>query len=95
VRDGGVALERVVVGGFSQGCIISLLLGLGGRYAGRVGGVVGLSGALCSSETIARAREIAESELKGHSGDGGLEGGRVWRGRGSFWRMGLRIFSSR
>lgn len=48
----GVPAERIMVGGFSQGAAVSLLLGLGvgaedGRGAGRrVGGVVGLSGYL-------------------------------------------------
>jgi predicted esterase len=53
-----VPVGRIAVGGFSQGCIVRLLLGLGGRYAGRVGGVVGLSGALCSAGTIERAKEM-------------------------------------
>ncbi|KAE9372423.1 acyl-protein thioesterase 1 [Stipitochalara longipes BDJ] len=42
----GVPIERIVVGGFSQGCAVSLVLGLVSRYAGKIGGVVGLSGYL-------------------------------------------------
>jgi predicted esterase len=57
----GVALRRMVVGGFSQGCIISLLLGLGGRYTGRVAGIVGLSGALPSGSTFAKAKALSPS----------------------------------
>lgn len=44
----GVKPERIMVGGFSQGCAISLLVGLVGRYRGKLGGVVGLSGYLPS-----------------------------------------------
>ena len=46
VEEGKLPLERIVVGGFSQGCAIALLTGLLSRYAGRLGGVVGLSGYL-------------------------------------------------
>jgi predicted esterase len=42
----GIKLERIVIGGFSQGCAISLVTGLGSRYKGQMGGVVGLSGYL-------------------------------------------------
>jgi predicted esterase len=42
----GVRLERIVIGGFSQGCAVSLVAGLAGRYQGALGGVVGLSGYL-------------------------------------------------
>lgn len=34
----GVEVERIVVGGFSQGCAIALLVGLGSRYRGQLGG---------------------------------------------------------
>jgi len=44
----GVQLDRIMVGGFSQGCAISLLVGLVGRHRGKLGGVVGLSGYLPS-----------------------------------------------
>jgi len=42
----GVPLERIVLGGFSQGCAISLVTGLSSRYSGRFGGLIGLSGYL-------------------------------------------------
>ena len=51
----GVPLERIVVGGLSQGCAVSLLAGLMGRYAGRLGGVVGLSGYLPLGKKIEKA----------------------------------------
>ena len=46
VEEGKVPLDRIVVGGFSQGCAISLLVGLLSRYRGELAGVVGLSGYL-------------------------------------------------
>lgn len=52
----GVRPERIVVGGFSQGCAVSLLLGLGvgrdDKPERRVGGIVGLSGYLPWSQRI-------------------------------------------
>ena len=40
----GVLPERIIVGGFSQGCAIALLVGLMSRYKGQLAGVVGMSG---------------------------------------------------
>ncbi|SMY28683.1 unnamed protein product [Zymoseptoria tritici ST99CH_1A5] len=43
----GIPPQRIVLGGFSQGCALSLLLDLTSkRYAGRLGGIVGLMGYL-------------------------------------------------
>lgn len=42
----GIRPERILIGGFSQGCAISLVTGLGSRYQGKIGGVVALSGYL-------------------------------------------------
>lgn len=42
----GIPLSRIVLGGFSQGCAISLVLSLASRHAGKLGGVVALSGYL-------------------------------------------------
>lgn len=43
----GLPANRVVLGGFSQGCALSLLAGLtSGKYAGKLAGVVGLMGYL-------------------------------------------------
>lgn len=53
----GVKPERIVIGGFSQGCAISLLAGLAGRWKGRIGGVVGLSGYLPKGKRIWQAVE--------------------------------------
>lgn len=52
-----MSLKRIVIGGFSQGCAISLVTGLASRYGGRIGGVVGLSGYLPHGKGIRRERE--------------------------------------
>ena len=62
--EAGVPVERIVVGGFSQGCAISLLVGLMGRYKGTLGGVVGLSGYLPLSGKVGKM--VEEREEKGH-----------------------------
>ena len=59
----GVPVGRIVVGGFSQGCAISLLVGLMGRYKGTLGGVVGLSGYLPLSWKVGKM--VEEREEKG------------------------------
>ena len=61
VCEAGVPLDRIVVGGFSQGCAVSLLVRLMGRYCGRLGGVVGMSGYL----PLGRKVENAVRERKG------------------------------
>ena len=60
--EAGVPVERIVVGGFSQGCAISLLVGLIGRYRGRLGRVVGLSGYLPLSGKAGKVVEESEEE---------------------------------
>ena len=40
----GIPLERIVVGGFSQGSAISSLLGLASKYSGKLAGICGLTG---------------------------------------------------
>lgn len=69
----GVEVERIVVGGFSQGCAISLILGLASRYAGKIGGVVGLSGYLPRGPKIKAGREKYKAQK------GGEEGGQVMK----------------
>ncbi|RPH41702.1 MAG: carboxylesterase [Burkholderiales bacterium] len=43
-RARGIASERIVIAGFSQGCAMALMTGL--RHAERLGGIAGLSGYL-------------------------------------------------
>jgi predicted esterase len=53
----GVEVDRIAVGGFSQGCAVSLVLGLTSRYSGKLGGIVGLSGYLPRGKKIKAGRE--------------------------------------
>lgn len=57
----GVPLERIVVGGFSQGCAISLLIGLMSRFKSKLGGVVGLSGYLPLIGRVSEAMGVREN----------------------------------
>jgi hypothetical protein len=53
--DGGIPVEKIVVKGFSQGCAISLLIGLMSRYKGKLAGAVGLSGYVPLNEKMGKA----------------------------------------
>ena len=53
----GVPEKRIVLGGFSQGHVMSLLTGLISKYAGKLGGLVGLSGYLPLPDRIPALRE--------------------------------------
>jgi len=53
----GVPLHRIVLGGFSQGCAISLVTGLASEYRGQLAAVVGLSGYLPRGGKIKQGRE--------------------------------------
>lgn len=55
----GIPEKRIVLGGFSQGHAMSLLTGLVSKYAGKLGGLVGLSGYLPLPERIVALRENA------------------------------------
>jgi lysophospholipase-1 len=55
----GVPENRIVVGGFSQGHAMALLTGLVSKYAGKLGGLVGLSGYLPLLDRIPVLREEA------------------------------------
>ena len=60
----GVPVERVMVGGFSQGCVIALLVGLMSRYKGQLGGAVGLSGYLPLVGKVKNMVEARQEEEK-------------------------------
>src|SRR5439155_1756681 len=49
-RQKGFPTEQTVFGGFSQGCLMSIDVGL--RYPHRFAGVVGISGYVCEPETL-------------------------------------------
>jgi lysophospholipase-1 len=55
----GIPANRIVLGGFSQGHAMSLLTGLVSKYAGKLGGLVGLSGYLPLPDRIHTLREQA------------------------------------
>ncbi|ORY12710.1 acyl-protein thioesterase 1 [Clohesyomyces aquaticus] len=55
----GVPEKRIVLGGFSQGCAMTLLAGLTSKYAGKLGGLVGLSGYLPLADIIPALRQEA------------------------------------
>lgn len=49
-RTKGFATENTTLGGFSQGCLMSIDVGL--RYPHTLAGVVGISGWVCETETL-------------------------------------------
>lgn len=53
----GVPEKRIVLGGFSQGHAMAMLTGLVSKYAGRLGGLVGLSGRVPLPGRIPMLRE--------------------------------------
>lgn len=55
----GVPEKRIIVGGFSQGHVITLLTGMLSKYSGRLGGLIGLSGYLPLVSRIPQLREEA------------------------------------
>ena len=53
-QERGMASERIVLAGFSQGCALALLAGL--RHGRRLAGIAGLSGYLPLARTLAAER---------------------------------------
>jgi len=60
-RERGIAAERIVLMGFSQGCAMALMTAL--RYPERLAGAVGLSGYLPLAATTATERAPANADL--------------------------------
>lgn len=57
--ESGIPPNRIVLGGFSQGCAMSLLTHLtSSKYSGRLAGIVGLLGYLPLSDQKQRIQEI-------------------------------------
>lgn len=50
LREKGFPSEQTILGGFSQGCLMSLDTGL--RYPHRLAGIVGVSGYVCEPEKL-------------------------------------------
>lgn len=57
----GVPARRIVLGGFSQGCAMTLMTGL--RYRERLAGLIGLSGYLPLASLTAGEREPANADV--------------------------------
>jgi phospholipase/carboxylesterase len=64
----GIAAERIVVAGFSQGCAMALLTGL--RHTERLGGIIGLSGWLPLAASTAAERHAANHDTPVFLGHG-------------------------
>lgn len=60
-RRQGIASERIVLAGFSQGCAMTLLTGL--RHGERLAGLAGLSGYLPLATRLAAERSLANAGL--------------------------------
>jgi len=58
-RARGIAASRIVLGGFSQGCAMTLMAGL--RYPDRLAGLLGMSGYLPLASTTAAERSTANA----------------------------------
>ena len=58
-RTRGVAANRIVLGGFSQGCAMTFMAGL--RYPERLAGLLGMSGYLPLAGTTAAERSAANA----------------------------------
>lgn len=60
-RSRGIEAERIVLGGFSQGCAMTFMTGL--RHPERLGGLLGMSGYLPLAATTAAERSAANADV--------------------------------
>jgi phospholipase/carboxylesterase len=60
-RARGVRASRIVLGGFSQGCAMTLMAGL--RHGERLAGLLGMSGYLPLADTTAAERSAANADV--------------------------------
>jgi phospholipase/carboxylesterase len=60
-RARGIAASRIVLAGFSQGCAMTLMVGL--RHAERLAGLVGLSGYMPLTAKLADERSPANNDV--------------------------------
>ncbi|RYX92734.1 MAG: carboxylesterase [Comamonadaceae bacterium] len=67
-KERGVAANRIVVAGFSQGCAMALMTGL--RHRERLGGIIGLSGYLPLASLTAAEVHAANAGLPVFLGHG-------------------------
>lgn len=89
-RERGIASERTVIAGFSQGCAMALLTGL--RHAHPLAGIVGLSGYLPLAELTDAERHAANLRtpifLAHGSRDNVVVPARAEHGRDTLQRLG-------
>lgn len=57
----GIAAQRIVLAGFSQGCAMALMTGL--RHRERLAGIMGLSGYLPLADQLAAERSAANADV--------------------------------
>lgn len=92
-RARGIAAERIVLAGFSQGCAMTLMTGL--RHAERLAGLVGLSGYLPLAATLEAERHPANQDvpifLAHGSGDEMIPMGRSLATRQELARLGYAV----
>ncbi|MES1161559.1 MAG: carboxylesterase, partial [Rhizobacter sp.] len=60
-RARGIPASRIVLGGFSQGCAMTLMAGL--RHGERLAGLLGMSGYLPLADTTAAERSTANADV--------------------------------
>ncbi|WPB59299.1 alpha/beta hydrolase [Xylophilus sp. GOD-11R] len=60
-KQRGIAANRIVLAGFSQGCAMSLMTGL--RHGERLAGIAGMSGYLPLASTTAKERHLANGDV--------------------------------
>ena len=59
-RGKGFPTDQTILGGFSQGCLMSIEVGM--RYPHRLAGVLGISGYVCEPERLIHERSSVASE---------------------------------
>ncbi|KAL9096304.1 MAG: hypothetical protein Q9165_001301 [Trypethelium subeluteriae] len=60
LKSRGIPLNRIVLGGFSQGCAVTLLTGLTSKYSGKLAGLVCLSGYMPLIDKIQHLRSAGD-----------------------------------
>lgn len=74
----GTPPDRILVGGFSQGCAVSLVWGLTGRYRDQVAGVLCLSGYFALADRIEQLRRERPAEQVTDPKSGEKNGNKKW-----------------
>ena len=61
-RKAGFPADQIVLGGFSQGCLMSLDVGL--RYPHRLAGIIGISGYVCDPDKLLKELSPVASQQR-------------------------------